>query len=148
MSSVLARPGTPMRRQFPPASSATRVCSITTSWPTIVLRSSATTRWRAAPRRSASAASSWWSSAGGAEASVTRRPFGSAGQGVDDVVHAQLVRLVGEVDREEPGVGEFPVLAHVEIIVDDRHHPLLRVVVLEDAVELGLRPREVGMLEV
>src|ERR1041385_2016257 len=148
ISRVLARPGTPMSRQFPPASSATRVCSITASCPTMVLRSSATTRWRAAPRRSASAASSWWSSAGAEEAIVTRRPFESAGHGVDDVVHAQLVRLVGEVDREEPGVREFPVLAHVEAVVDDRHHPLLRIVVLEDAVELGLDPPIIGMLEV
>ena len=40
-SSVFARPGTPMIRQLPPANSAMSTCSMTSSWPMMILRSSA-----------------------------------------------------------------------------------------------------------
>ena len=38
MSSVLARPGTPVIRQWPPVKSAISTSSITVSWPTMTLR--------------------------------------------------------------------------------------------------------------
>ena len=37
-SSVLASPGAPVIRQWPPANSAMRICSMTSCWPTITLR--------------------------------------------------------------------------------------------------------------
>src|SRR4026209_1424017 len=150
-SSFLARPGTPMIRQFPPASSATRVCSITASWPTMILLSSASTRPRAAESRSARATSSMLASPAGEEVTVTRCPFGSAGEGVDDVVHAELVGFVGEIDREVPLVGEFPVFAHVEVVIHHHQQAFLRIIVLEDPVELRgdgiIRVREVEVLD-
>ncbi len=36
--SVLASPGTPMRRQWPRVKMAARICSITSAWPTITRR--------------------------------------------------------------------------------------------------------------
>ena len=41
-SSVLAVPGRPVIRQWPPTKSAIRTCSITSSWPTMTLRTCVT----------------------------------------------------------------------------------------------------------
>ena len=46
ISSVLASPGTPVIRQWPPVNSAISTWSITASWPTMTLRISARMRSR------------------------------------------------------------------------------------------------------
>ena len=58
MSSVFARPGTPVIRQCPPVKSAIRTWSMTSSWPTMTLRISARIRSRPYATRSAAAAMS------------------------------------------------------------------------------------------
>src|SRR5688572_1812451 len=60
------------------------------------------------------------------------------GEGVDHVVHAHLVGLVREVDGRVAGVGPLPELADVAVVGGDGHEPLLRIIVLEDAVVRGL----------
>ncbi len=62
-------------------------------------------------------------------------------EAVDDVVHAELVRLIGVADRREAGAGEFPEVRDVGVEVDDRDQALGRIVVLIDAAEDG--PAEV-----
>ena len=54
------------------------------------------------------------------------------GQTVDEIVHAELVRLVREIDRVHARVGVLPVFTQVVVAVGDRDHPLLRIVVFED----------------
>jgi hypothetical protein len=51
-SSVLARPGTPTSRQWPREKIAIIISSITSSMPTMILRSSLTIASRASPSRS------------------------------------------------------------------------------------------------
>ena len=55
-------------------------------------------------------------------------------QCINEIVHAELVRLVREVDRHRPLVGELPELAEILIVPCHRDEALLRVVVLEDPV--------------
>ena len=50
--SVLARPGTPISRAWPPARTAVRMPSTTSSWPTIRCATWARRRFTAATRRS------------------------------------------------------------------------------------------------
>src|SRR3954469_2572712 len=160
-SSVFASPGTPTIRLLPPTNSVSSTSETTSSWPTIALRSSPMIRSRPDFIRSASATSSGDSrlmvvvvgcnraSMGGIRRPVCRmRCTGCANRTdsaartphresmrhrIDDVVHAELVRLVREIHRRVAGVGPLPVLADVVVHVGDRDQPFLRVVVLEDA---------------
>src|SRR2546423_13946582 len=54
----------------------------------------------------------------------------SVRQPVDQIIHAELVRLVGLIERPEAAAGPLPELRHVGVVVDDRHQPLARIVVL------------------
>src|SRR5688500_12541411 len=54
----------------------------------------------------------------------------------DDVVHPELVRLVREIHGELSRRRPLPVFGEVAVEVDHRQHALLRIVVLEVAVEL------------
>src|SRR6478672_816219 len=142
MSSVLASPGTPTSRQFPPANRAMSDCSTMSSLPTITLRSSLPMRRPASVRRSASSASSSRSSSAvlGAAVAVKRASSWSAGEGVHQVVHAKLVGFIGRIDGIEPFVRPFPVLGDVVVVVDDRHQALIAIVVLVQPPELGRHP--------
>jgi len=60
----LGQPGAPVIRQWPPAKSAMRICSITSFWPTMTLPSSASIWTRPATRRST--VSRWAAEAGAA----------------------------------------------------------------------------------
>ena len=59
----------------------------------------------------------------------------SVGHRVDDVVHAELVRFVGQVDWIVTAVAELPILRDVVVVVDDGEKAGFRVVVLEDTQE-------------
>src|SRR5262245_44136861 len=59
ISSVLASPGTPVMRQWPPVNSAISTCSTTSSWPTMTLRSSARMRSRPSATFSALTVATW-----------------------------------------------------------------------------------------
>src|SRR5262249_59885162 len=59
----------------------------------------------------------------------------SVRQPVDQIVHAELVSLVGLIERPQAAAGPLPELGDVGVVVDDRHQPLRRVVVLVDAPE-------------
>ena len=63
---------------------------------------------------------------------------------VEEIVHAELVRLVGVVHRPQSAAGPFPELRDVGVVVDDHDEPLLRIVVLVDAFE-NRPPRVVGL---
>src|SRR4051794_8618062 len=115
---------------------------MTSSCPTMSLRSSRTIASRASRSLSASAMSS-------AEASVAcgsrretatkdlcRRVRASVRHGVDDVVHTELVRLVRHLDRDESLVGPLPVVTDVVVVVRDQDQSLRRIVVLVHAPEL------------
>src|SRR5580765_6189703 len=135
ISSVFARPGTPTIRLLPPTNSVANTSSMTSSCPTILFFSSLMTAFRPAFILSASATSS----ADSRPSRVTfTGPPDSVRQSVDDVVHAHLVRFVRFVDRAEPCCRELPEVRDVGAVVHHDHHPFLRVVVLEDAVELRL----------
>src|SRR5262245_6419619 len=58
---------------------------------------------------------------------------------INDVVHAEPVRLVRLVDRFEAGVRPLPELRDVGVVVNHHHDPLLRIVVLVDRPEYRRR---------
>src|SRR5207249_5208221 len=68
-----------------------------------------------------------------------RRPqttgFLSVRHPVHDVVDAQLVGLVGFIDRPEARRRELPEVGDIGVVIHDGHHPLLGVVVLEESEE-------------
>src|SRR5687768_3772253 len=136
MSSVFARPGTPTIRQLPPAYSAVSACSITSSCPMMSFRSSLMIWSRPRRNLSASATSSGASSATWSRTVVATCALRSVGHGVDQVVHHDLVRLVGNVDRGVGLVGKLHQLAEVAVVPRDGDEPLVRIVVLERPVEL------------
>src|SRR5580765_2514186 len=80
--------------------------------------------------------------------STIRHPSRSGGrlvrQAIDEVVHAELVRLVGLIEGAKAAPGPFPELRDVGVVVDDGHQPLAAVVVLEDALE-DRRAADVGL---
>src|SRR6185295_668333 len=129
MRSVFARPGTPTIRLLPPTKSDRSTWSTTASWPTICFLSSATMRFRPSRSRSARATSSAASSPCCVE--VMSLAW-SVRHGVDEIVYAELVVLVGQVDGDEPRVRPLPRFADVVVVVHDHQHALRGVVVLED----------------
>src|SRR5689334_267757 len=54
---------------------------------------------------------------------------------VDEVVHTELVGLIGFVDGPESCRGELPEIGHVSIEVDDGEQTLRRIVTFEDATQ-------------
>ena len=56
-------------------------------------------------------------------------------QRIDDVVHAQLERLVRQTDRHPTRVSPLPGVTDVVVVVRHRQEPPVRVVVLEQPVE-------------
>src|SRR5262245_57755898 len=130
MISVFARPGTPTMRLLPPTKSVSRTSSMTSDWPMIRLPSSSMICWRPTFIFSASATSS-----GESKSTVSVSKAISVSHPIHDVVDADLVRLVGLVNRFESGVGQLPVLGDVGVVVDHHHDPLRRVVVLVDRPE-------------
>ena len=54
---------------------------------------------------------------------------------VDQVIHAELVRLVGLIEWAQAAAGPLPELRDVGVVVDDGHQPLAAIVILEDALE-------------
>src|SRR6266851_871858 len=112
ISSVFARPGTPVIRQCPPVNSAMSTCSTTASWPTMTLRSSV--RMRSRPSATLSAL---------AVATDESMQFLLVGEGVDDFVdpHAIGQRRVFDVAGIVSGVGPLPPVAHVGVEVDEDH---------------------------
>src|SRR6266545_2720947 len=62
-------------------------------------------------------------------------PPKSVRETVNQVVHSELVGLVGLIERPEAAAGPLPVLGDVRVVVDDRHQPLAAIVVLEDPLE-------------
>jgi len=54
---------------------------------------------------------------------------------VDQVIHAELIRLVGLIERTKAPAGPLPELRDVGVVVDDGHQTLASIVVLEDALE-------------
>src|SRR3954453_9618490 len=54
---------------------------------------------------------------------------------VNDVVHAELIRLVRFVDRFQAGVGPLPELRDVGVVIDHHQDPPGRVVVLVNGPE-------------
>src|SRR3954469_18903125 len=71
----------------------------------------------------------------------------SVREAVDQVIDAELVGLVGLIERAKAAAGPLPELRYVGVVVDDRHQPLGSIVVLEDALEdriaADIRLREV-----
>src|SRR6266850_175345 len=128
MSSVLARPGTPTMRLLPPTNSVINTSSTTSFCPTMRFSSSAMICLRPAFILSASATSS-------AESKSTVSVAILVGHPVNDVVDAELVRLVRLVDRFESRIGKFPVLRDVGVEVHHDQQPFGRIVVFEDAAE-------------
>src|SRR5262245_56827700 len=57
--------------------------------------------------------------------------MGSMRETVDQIIDAQLVRLVRFVERPEPSPRPFPVLRDVGVVVDHHQQPLRGIVVLE-----------------
>src|SRR5215472_14998566 len=98
-SSVLARPGAPVIRQWPPARSAIRIWSITSSWPTMTLASSPRTSWRPEVRRSTVCCSEGM--AGGAGACG----IGSANVSICSMRHE--VKHDVKTERVRPLFGKF-----------------------------------------
>src|SRR6187399_965059 len=133
-SSVFASPGTPMMRLLPPVKSVSSTSLTTSSWPMIALRSSVRMRSRPVFIRSARATSSGDSRSRALLVTKATCPPLSVGDAVDEVVDAVLVRFVVDVDGREARARELPVLADIAVHVRDRKEPLLRIVVLEDAV--------------
>src|SRR5690606_19450075 len=133
--------------------------SITCSWPTMSLRSSAWMRSAPSFIRSASrmSSSSWSPESSITVAKTAPVPYvciGSVRECVDHVVHGELVRIVRQVDRVEPGRAVLHELADVVVDVHDRELPLRRVVVLEQApvrgtaAAIALVDRERGQVDV
>src|SRR5207245_9189738 len=110
-----ARPGTPVIRQWPPVNSAMSTCSMTSSWPTMTLRSSASMRSRPSATRSALTVA----------AGDDRSMISLMRQRVHDLVDAHAVRHRGVLDvaRIFLGVRPFPAVAHVGVPVDEHHRP-------------------------
>src|SRR4051812_3986825 len=144
---VLARPGTPVMMLLPPTKSEISTCSMMSSWPTMSLRSSRRMRSRPCFMRSASSTSSEPAGSISMRSVVMGLLAVSVCHAVDDVVDAQLVGLVAEVDGRVVGVRPFPVLAHILVVVRDDHESLAGVVVLEDADVVRPRPAEVRVRE-
>src|SRR5439155_24689873 len=67
---------------------------------------------------------------------------------IDQVVHAELVGFIREIDRREAGIGPLPVLRHVVVVVGDDLQRLARVVVLRHAVERRGAAAIVGLHEI
>src|SRR5262245_99639 len=130
ISSVFARPGTPMIRLLPPTKSVCSTSSMTSCWPMIRLWSSARIALRPAFMRSARAMSS-----GESRSMLVATLVSSVCERVDDVVHAELIRFVGIADRRKARIRIFPVFRDVVVVVRDCEQPLRRVVVLEQTVE-------------
>src|ERR687890_733913 len=65
-------------------------------------------------------------------------------QPVDDRVDAELIGLVGVVDRAEAAARPFPELRDVGVVADEHLQPFPRVVVLEEPAEDRLA-RVVGL---
>src|SRR6266850_4718200 len=135
MSSVLASPGTPVIRQWPPVKSAMSTCSTTSSCPTMTLRSSA--RMRSRPSATLSALT----------AATDESMWGSlVGEGVNDFVDAHAIRHRGVLDVAGIvlGVGPLPPVAHVGVEVDEDHRAAAvvedRAQVLHDAAPLPGAP--------
>src|SRR5262249_15214255 len=120
--SVLARPGTPVMRQWPPVNSAIRTCSTTWSWPTMTLRSSARMRSRPSATLSAVAVAT-----------------SSVGEGINDFVdsHAIRHRRVLDVAGILLDVGPLPAVAHVRVPVEEHHRP---AVVVENGAQVRDEP--------
>src|SRR5262245_39244174 len=57
---------------------------------------------------------------------------------VDDVVHPELIRAAGHVDRKSLVGGPLPVLSDVAVVVREREHPIVRIVVDEQRAVVGL----------
>src|SRR5438034_1434631 len=57
---------------------------------------------------------------------------------VDQVIHAELVRLVGLIERAQAAAGPLPKLRDVGVVINDGHQPLAPIVILEDALEDGI----------
>src|SRR5215212_9236958 len=124
ISSVLASPGTPVIRQWPPVNSAINTCSTTSSCPTMTLRSSLRMRSRPSATFSALTVATDES----IRVSLMR-------EGVDDFVDPHPIgeRGVFDVAGIVLGVGPLPAVAHVRVEVDEHHRP---PGVIEDRAEM------------
>src|SRR5688572_14394796 len=124
-SSVFARPGTPVIRQWPPQNSAINTSSTTSSCPTMTLRSSARIFWRPAATFSASPST--------ATPVVFIQP--SMRQGIDHFVDEHLVGLRGPLDVALVLLRVRPLhtVAHVGVPIDQHHRP---AGIVEDGAEV------------
>src|SRR5262252_1676214 len=57
---------------------------------------------------------------------------------INQIVDAELVRLVGVVERSQAAAGPLPVLRDVGVVVDDHHQAPRRIVVLVKTSKLRL----------
>src|SRR5690554_254947 len=131
-SRVLPNPGTPSSMQWPPASSATRSCSITSAWPT-------TARPMASRSPSRAASRSWTSDS--VRRSLIAGFRGSRGQRVDDDVDRELRVVLGQEALVAPVVVPFAAIVlvaveHPEAAVDPDALEVIVDQVVAPAVEL------------
>src|SRR5437764_4590471 len=56
-------------------------------------------------------------------------------EAVDQVIHAELVRLIRLIEGPQSAAGPLPELRDIGVVVDDRHQTLAGIVVFEDAFE-------------
>ena len=59
-------------------------------------------------------------------------------QRVDEVVDAQPIGIVGGIGIVEPFRGPLPVLGDVAVVIREREHPIVRIVVDEQRPVIGL----------
>src|SRR6266700_3260762 len=116
--SVLARPGAPVMRQWPPANSAMRSCSMTSFWPTMTLANS---DWICA-RLEIICSTACFSAV--CESVVVSIVSGSVGHGVKNDVDGERV---GDFLREMLEVVvivalPFPAVAIVGVVRGNHHH--------------------------
>src|SRR5437773_3288154 len=121
--SVLARPGAPVMRQWPPENSAMRSCSMTSFWPIMTLVSSDWI-WVRLERICSTVCFS-----AACESVVVSMLSGSVGHGVKDNVDAERVgNFLRELLKVIVVVAfPFPAVAIVGVVRGDHHHAALVV---------------------
>src|SRR5580765_7225837 len=69
---------------------------------------------------------------------TSRTPRTLVSHPVDDVVHAELIRAAGDIHRESFIGGPLPVLRDIAVVVREREHAIVGVVVDEERAIVGL----------
>src|SRR5436190_12973154 len=127
-SSVFARPGAPVIRQWPPANSAIRICSITSFWPTMTLPNSASICALPAARRSTvSRCAAEMEIFSGASAIVFMKLVSH--QIKNDVDSQRIAALFRKLVKEEIVLAfTFPAIAVVAVVCRKNHEPAFVIV--------------------